>query len=302
MLYVINETKVDALVMGFRIKAHMVTYLRHARAFLMRPLFRSKYVLGQYKAFTDRVNADRYCDFFMKYRGLDAFGNRTAISPILLKYVKEIPDDITFFSARTVDGREVTKWAVAISLGCLTEGVVVTPEYAAGYYLAKGVKIGASPEHDAASKVVQGADVHPSVIPALSLSEIMSAEDEMAADREAADRESEDMAVETVSDKRSDPEVGQYINNNEARAEEETPLSDVGQYIAAEMAKDLAEQEGTEDESTGTETVPEPEAEANEAVHAVIEEEADEPSGDTGDGTDSAVPSDEEAKDEDNVL
>ena len=135
-MYVFNESRLTLSIMGHRIKGIGVTYIRHASVMLTRPLFRDKYTIGTLKVFTDRINAERYRDYFVKFHDLNILTMGERAESILSRYFK-VPDLSKLVEGAGCKGVELTHWCVATALGCLTSGVKYTPEFMVALHAIK---------------------------------------------------------------------------------------------------------------------------------------------------------------------
>ncbi len=135
-MYVFNESRLTLNIMGHRIKGIGVTYIRHASVMLTRPLFRDKYTIGTLKVFTDRINAERYRDYFVKFHDLNLITMGDRASAVLEKFFR-VPEIGKFGDLTGCKGVELTHWCIATALGCLTSGVKYTPEFMKALHVVK---------------------------------------------------------------------------------------------------------------------------------------------------------------------
>ena len=135
-MYVFNESRLTLSIMGHRIKGIGVTYIRHASVMLTRPLFRDKYTTGTLKVFTDRINAERYRDYFVKFHDLNLITMGDRAVSVLEKFFR-VPEIEKFGDLTGCKGVELTHWCIATALGCLTSGVKYTPEFMKALHVVK---------------------------------------------------------------------------------------------------------------------------------------------------------------------
>ena len=139
-MYVVNENRQTILIMGHRIKGRGVTYIRHATVMLTRPLFRDRFVTGSFKVFQDRIKAERYRDYLVKYAHLDMTKAQLQAFNLLSKYFV-MPTEEFIEKLRVKDGLKFTHWCVALGMDCFISGVKYTPEFLAALATVKGVEI-----------------------------------------------------------------------------------------------------------------------------------------------------------------